>query len=213
MDENLSGENAEAKTPTKTKSVEKGKSASKGAKSDGDNNPAPNPPADADVNAQKEIDAASAMLSGEERSHLNSFSRSNPAHRLNRECHEQVDSFKPVTITFSNLRANSKVFLALREDQKAIWSEGDDSNRLVGLKLSSSKDAALYVKSFLINAREMYIQTYEICQEIEMNLYVRTHQKFVQGRVDLPPGASVTLQSMKDRTSIIGLSSFSIDVD
>lgn len=117
---------------------------------------------------------------------------------------------QPLKISLSNLRANSKAFVILREDQAAIWSEGDGTG-LVGLSISTSRDPALYVRNFLINAREFYVQTYNACQEITVNLYVRTPQDGVRGRVDLPPGATITLQSNRDRTSLVGLSTFAID--
>lgn len=117
---------------------------------------------------------------------------------------------QPLKISLAGLRANSKAFVIIREDQAAIWSEGDGTG-LVGLSFSTSRDPALYVRNFLINAREFYVQTYNTCQEITVNLYVRTPQAGIRGRVDLPPGATITLQSNRDRTSLVGLSTFAID--
>lgn len=118
---------------------------------------------------------------------------------------------QPLKISLSNLRANSKAFVIIREDQAAIWSEGDGTG-LVGLSFATTRDPALYVRNFLINAREFYVQTYNTCQEITVNLYVRTPQASIRGRVDLPPGATITLQSNRDRTSLVGLSTFAIDL-
>lgn len=118
---------------------------------------------------------------------------------------------QPLKISLSNLRANSKAFVIIREDQAAIWSEGDGTG-LVGLSFATTRDPALYVRNFLINAREFYVQTYNTCQEITVNLYVRTPQAGIRGRVDLPPGATITLQSNRDRTSLVGLSTFAIDL-
>jgi len=117
---------------------------------------------------------------------------------------------KPLRITVQNLRANSKALVIIRDDQRAVWSEGDATG-LVGLSFSTSRDPALYVRNFLINAREFYVQTYNTCQEILVSLYVRTGQPSLRGRVDLPPGAIVTLQSTTERISLVGLSAFAID--
>ncbi|MFC5475551.1 hypothetical protein [Paraherbaspirillum soli] len=152
-------------------------------------------------------------LSDEARQFLDAHLIANPSHALNERCFRQTQSFKPVTITFANLRANSKAFLTLQADQEAIWSDGGEGERLVGLSLSSRVDPVIYVRNFLFNAREMVLQTYKDCHEIQIGLYLRTDQRSIKGRVDLPPDASVTLQSNSDRSTVIGMSSFAIDLD
>ncbi|QAU25022.1 hypothetical protein EO087_14310 [Dyella sp. M7H15-1] len=117
---------------------------------------------------------------------------------------------RPLTISLQNVRANSKASLIIRDDQVAMWSEGDGAG-LVGLSFSTTRDPALYLRNYLINAREFYVQTYNTCQEILVNLYVRTAQPGFRGRVDLPPGAVATLQSNTERVSLVGLSAFAID--
>ncbi|WP_266168294.1 hypothetical protein [Dyella subtropica] len=119
--------------------------------------------------------------------------------------------FQPLSIVLQNVRANSKVFVTIRGDQTAVWS-GGDGRGLVGLSFSSTGDPALYLRNFLINAREFFVQTYNDSQEIRVQLYVRTAQPDLRGRVDLPPGAVATLQSSTDRTSVVGLSAFAIDL-
>ena len=111
-------------------------------------------------------------------------------------------------ITVANLRANSKLFLNMRDDQWALWSAGGG---LRGVNIRATKDPLLYLNSFLINAREMYLQTYADSTEMQINVYVYTPQSSLRGRVDLPPGASVTLETRSDRTSLIGLSSFDVE--
>lgn len=115
-----------------------------------------------------------------------------------------------LSITVSGLRANSKMFLNIREDQWAVWSEGYGRG-MRGVVVEATKDPVLALSSFLVNARELYLQTFKDSQEMRVNLYVRTRQPSLRGRIDLPPGASVTLESRSDRTSLIGLSSFAID--
>ncbi|WP_211463573.1 hypothetical protein [Collimonas silvisoli] len=160
-----------------------------------------------------QIKSEAEALSPEEMRHLHSHLLANPMHALNETCFKEVDTFRQMSLTFSNLRANSKAFLSIRQDQKAIWSEGGENSRMVGLSFAAGTDPALYLRSFLINAREMILETYQDCSEININLYVRTDQLHLQGRVDLPPGASVTLQSRCDRSSIVGLSSFGVDLE
>lgn len=152
-------------------------------------------------------------LSEEERRYLDSHLKANPLHQVNEHCFTEVNVFRQMNITFYNLRANSKAFLSIRPDQMAIWSDGGENSKMVGLSFSTSTQPTLYLRNFLINAREMYLETYQDCSEINIGLYVRTEQFQLKGRVDLPPGASVTLQSRCDRTSIIGLSSFGIDLE
>lgn len=125
--------------------------------------------------------------------------------------HGPFDPFHPLTITLSNLPANSKAFITIRDDQNAIWSDGSGTG-LVGLSIEATKDAMLFVDSFLVNARELYLQTNAVSQEIQIRLYVNTLQHDLRGRVDLPPNASVTLTSTIDRTSLIGLSSFVVEL-
>lgn len=119
-------------------------------------------------------------------------------------------AFQPLSIALRNVRANSRVLITIRDDQHAVWSEGDGRG-LVGLSFSTNVDPALYLGNFLINAREFFVQTYADSQEILVQLYVRTTQRDLRGRVDLPPEAVATLQSRTDRTSVVGLSAFAID--
>lgn len=163
-----------------------------------------------EVIARIRLDAQS--LTQQEQQQLHSHDIGNAVAELNEATYESTEVFRELLITFQNLRADSKAFLNIRPDQRAIFSEGDDSNRLVGLSLSTSTDPVIGVRNFLVNAREMFLQTYQDCAEIKVLLYVRTDQSHVKGRIDLPPGAAVTLQSRNDRTTIIGLSSFAIDL-
>jgi len=153
-----------------------------------------------------------SALPPEARQFLDAHLLANRSRALNEQCFTQVHTFKPLTLTFNALRAHSKAFLTLRPEELAIWSDGGKGNRLVGLAVSSRLDPVLYVSNFLINAREMYLQTYQDAQEIQIDLYVRTTQRGIKGNVDLPPGASVTLRSTSDRSTVIGVSSFAIDL-
>lgn len=155
------------------------------------------------------IVSSGVPMSAAMRHHLSSHLGEADLHaRITQNASELV--CKPLQITLKNLRANSKAFVVIRDDQAAVWSEGDGTG-LVGLSFSTSRDPALYVRNFLINAREFYVQTYNTCQEILISLYVLTAQPTLRGRIDLPPGAIVTLQSTTERVSLVGLSAFAID--
>ncbi|MBU9382800.1 hypothetical protein [Burkholderia gladioli] len=136
----------------------------------------------------------------------------NPSHALNARIYRDVAVFKPVTLSFANLRANSNAFLSLRADQQAIWSDGAGRQQ-VGLSLSCVSDPVMYLSQFLVNAREIMLQTSQDVREIRVSLYLRTEQGAVLGRVILPPGASVTLQARDDRSTLIGISSFALALD
>lgn len=161
----------------------------------------------------EQIKADADALTEDQRAHLNAHVLANTMHDLNERCFTEINTFRQMSITFRNLRANSKAFLAIRGDQVAIWSEGGASSKMVGLSFTATTQPTMYLRNFLVNAREMYLETYQDCAEIELELYVRTNQKQLKGKVDLPPGASVTLESRCDRSSIIGLSSFGIDLE
>ncbi|MCC4595909.1 hypothetical protein NRY95_11055 [Xanthomonas campestris pv. phormiicola] len=173
---------------------------------------APNRTARSDEAVVQAIAAEREVLSNATKQLLDSHLMANTAHDRNQRCFRQTQMFKPVTLTFARLRANSKAFLTLQGDQEAIWSEGGGGERLVGVCLSSRVDPLLYLSNFLVNAREVYVQTYKDMQEVRISLYLRTEQSSVRGRVDLPPDASVTLQSAQDRSTVIGLSSFAIEL-
>jgi hypothetical protein len=157
------------------------------------------------------IEREAQSLSLDENRHLNAHLAATSSARAG--VVEANIRFKRVVITFHNLRANSKVHLSLRHDRDGRWSEGISGGGLVGVSLSSNRDPTMYIRNFFINPREMVLQTYRNSLEIEVQIYVRTSLNFIQGRVDLPPGASVTLQSASDRTTLIGLSAFALDLD
>lgn len=171
--------------------------------------PTPAPEGAAFSEPADDTDSPGIPMSGAMKQHLVSHLNEAALHASMAEDKHEVVCM-PLRITLQNLRANSKALVIIRDDQRAVWSEGDGSG-LVGLSFSTSRDPALYVRNFLINAREFYVQTYNTCQEILVNLYVRTSQPGLRGRVDLPPGAIITLQSTTERVSLVGLSAFAID--
>ncbi|MFZ6765740.1 hypothetical protein ACO0LM_01550 [Undibacterium sp. Di26W] len=161
--------------------------------------------------ASTELPSPAAALTPGQQQHLQAYAQINLVDTLNMRCYADVSVFHPINIAFLNLRANSKALLAIGAGQRAIWSEGGGNNVLVGLGLSTSAPA-LYLRSFLINAREIIVEPFQDCAQLNIALYVRTEHTQLRGRVELPPGASVTLQSRCDRSSLIGLSSFAMEL-
>ncbi len=119
----------------------------------------------------------------------------------------------PIELTFYNLGAKSEAHIRLQAGGKWKWGNGVPGSQLVGVSvLSSPRDSLLAVNSFLINYRNVSIFTNAVCLEIHARLYVHTLEPSFAGRVDLPPGATVTIESPVDRTTLAehGLSSFSL---
>jgi hypothetical protein len=91
-------------------------------------------------------------------------------------------------------------------DGKSLYESGRVSVRTRGT------DSSAQLRSFVINAREICIETDGPCEEVEIRLYLDTHNPFCHGRVDVQSGASVTLESQTDRTTLSGNSSFALGV-
>ena len=94
--------------------------------------PAPGPAAPAAMpapflSAAQMISNDRKTLPEQARQYLGAHLLANPSHALNEQLFRSCHSFKPITLTFTNLRANSKAFLSLQPGQDAIWSDGGES--------------------------------------------------------------------------------------
>lgn len=119
----------------------------------------------------------------------------------------------PIELTFYNLAAKSEAHVRLDSAGTAKWGNGVPGNQLVGVSLSSSPRATLLaLNAFLINYRNVSLFTNAACAEIHARLYVHALERSFSGRVDLPPGAVVTIESPVDRTTLAehGLSSYTL---
>lgn len=119
----------------------------------------------------------------------------------------------PIELTFYNLGPKSEANIRLDARCKAKWGNGVSGGQLVGVSISSSpRGSLLAVSSFLINCRNISLVTNAACPEIHARLYVHTLERSFCGRVDLPSGALITIESPVDRTTMAehGLSSFSL---
>lgn len=117
----------------------------------------------------------------------------------------------PIELTFYTLRANSEARVQLDASMQARWGNGEPDSKLVGISLCAlPRGTTLTLSSFIVNFREIHLVTYQACQEIRVRLYVHTLERSFSGRVDVPPSATVTIESPLDRTTLAenGLSSF-----
>lgn len=114
-------------------------------------------------------------------------------------------------IVLSQLPADGRVRISLRNDQAASWAMGDANADLVGIAVeTASRNTALKLNNFIVNKSELIFSTYAACDEIRLAICVQCIGNEIRGYVDLPLGASATFQSNVDRTSLVGLSSFSL---
>lgn len=119
----------------------------------------------------------------------------------------------PVELSFCNLRANSEARVWLDAGGTARWGGSDPRSALVGASVASSpRGSTMALSTFLINHCIVFLSTYQACPEIRVRLYVHTLEKTVCGRVDLPPGATLTIETPVDRTTLAerGLSSYAL---
>jgi hypothetical protein len=118
-----------------------------------------------------------------------------------------------VKITLFQLPVDGRVRICLREDQTSTWAVGDPDADLVGIALETpSRNTILKLNNFILNKHELIFSSYAACDEIRLSIWVQCTSNAIRGHVDLPLGASVTFQSEVDRTSLVGLSSFSLSV-
>lgn len=123
-----------------------------------------------------------------------------------------LNDLNVIMIDFRDLRQNSRVSILLDEKDIRWCSAGDDDEDGVRFRIESPSQSTLSFKRFFINSREIYFETYGSCDSILHQVCVRGGADDLRGTVDLPPGASVTLRSLVDSTSVIGHSSFALSV-
>ncbi|RDU97351.1 hypothetical protein DWV00_19170 [Trinickia dinghuensis] len=119
----------------------------------------------------------------------------------------------PIELTFYNLKSNSEAHVWLQPEGGTRWGNGEPTSKLVGVSLSASpRGSPLPLNSFLINYRNVSLVTNALCSEIRARLYVHTLDRSFSGQVDLPPGASLTIESPRDRTTLAerGISSYTL---
>jgi len=118
-----------------------------------------------------------------------------------------------ITVDFRDLRQGSKASILLNIENPFRWcSASTHHDRCARFSIGTLNDSPLSIRQFIVNSREAFWETYGACDLIHQELCVRGDGNDLRGIVELPPGASVTLKSLTDRTSIIGQSSFALSV-
>lgn len=116
-----------------------------------------------------------------------------------------------VKITIYHLPVDGCVYIGLRGDGAAAWAMGDSDTDFVGVALETpTRNTVLKLRNFVINDRELTMRSHAACDEIRITLWVKCADNAIRGYVDLPLGANITIESEVDRTSLWGLSSFSL---
>lgn len=117
-----------------------------------------------------------------------------------------------VSIILTQIPVDGRVRIILRDNPEAAWTMGDAKADLVGISLeTASRNDVLKLSYFVLNRRELIFCSYAACAEINIIIYVQCARDAICGYVDLPLGASAMFQSEVDRTSLVGLSSFSLN--
>jgi len=118
-----------------------------------------------------------------------------------------------VKIMLSQLPADGRVRIRLSDSPSSGWDMGNANADLVGIALETpSRSTVLKLTSFIINRRELIFNAYAPCDEIRLEICVQCNCGTIRGQVDLPLGAAVTFQSEVDRTSLVGFSSFALNL-
>ena len=126
--------------------------------------------------------------------------------------HELPPSLKRwVKIVLSRLPGDGQVHICLCDDT-STWAMGDGNADIVGVSIeTTSRSTVLKLNNFSINKRELHFGTYAPCDEVRMEICVCCIGDMIRGQVDLPLGASATLQSIVDRATLMGFSSFALN--
>lgn len=125
-----------------------------------------------------------------------------------------ADNLNLVTIDFYNLRPKSRASVLLYEECLFRWCNASVGSGGGGrFCVEGPHNVALSILRLSINSREIFFETLDANEVLHQQLYA-CGSSFgeLRGTIELPPGASVTLRSSVDSTSIIGKSSFSLSV-
>lgn len=118
--------------------------------------------------------------------------------------------FHSIKVWLSGLKASYQARIRINATESTVWDINDRS-QLVGVSIkSSSPTTPADLRSFVVNRHEFFICVHSDCDQIEVELYVQSAESMLRGSVELPQGGSVTVGSDIERTTLTGLSSFSI---
>ena len=120
----------------------------------------------------------------------------------------------PMRITLSSMKAGYKARLKLYEmESDQGWTVGEHCDLMVGVSVKFvTPNPSVSLSNFSIKPREFFICVNQDCERIDICLYIRTKKSFLKGSVQLPQGGVATVESVVDRASLVGMSSFGIEL-
>ncbi|MEM9293198.1 MAG: hypothetical protein AAGD01_16065 [Acidobacteriota bacterium] len=123
-------------------------------------------------------------------------------------------TYYPIRVTYSGLPANgnSTVLIFEAPQDEGRWSLGDNTQTLGGLSFASTAGGALVLDTVNITAKQMVITAADSDVNMQVDIYVLTPLRLVNGTVNLPPGTSVTFSSAVDSQTVSGSSNWSLNL-
>ncbi len=118
----------------------------------------------------------------------------------------------PIRFLLSGMKAGYQAGIKLYEmEDEEGWTVGEHCDLLVGVSVNFlTINPSENLNDFSIRQRELDICVNQDCERIDVCLYVRTKRSFLKGSIQLPQGGLVTVESVIDRASLSGVSSFGI---
>lgn len=118
----------------------------------------------------------------------------------------------PMRFLLSGMKAGYQARIELYEAEgDEGWTVGEHCDLLVGVSVNfMAASPSANLNSFSIGQRELSVFVNRDCERIDICLYVRTKQSYLKGGIQLPQGGMVTVESVIDRASLSGMSSFGI---
>ncbi|MDF2867639.1 MAG: hypothetical protein K0S11_1109 [Gammaproteobacteria bacterium] len=116
-----------------------------------------------------------------------------------------------IKLNFENVKSRSKSSISINFDSSAQWSEGPNRKQMTGIKVCAALQKPLLLKNFTMNRKNISFQTYDQSPVITLSAFIEAKDEcYLRGRVDLPPNAILTIETLFDRASLVGLSSFAV---
>ena len=119
-----------------------------------------------------------------------------------------------ISLNFTNLGKDSGASVILSSRDTAIWCLGSNLENFVGIKFLPGKYGLLMTNNLSLSDKICYFTVPRENASLRINLFVKVKrsQNLLRGRVEMPPGASVIIESTFDRSSLQDLSSFAVSL-
>lgn len=125
-------------------------------------------------------------------------------------CPERIT---PVSLVLRDLPADAQASVVLTPlnlpgADPMRWDEGPNKHGFVGILVEAGPGETLMTSSVSINRHSVRVTTSAAMKMLQIDLYVRSRMAIARGRIELPPGAQISLKSPFDHTTLLGMSSF-----